>query len=101
MPDACAGIGYIFIVIQVNFFLLESSDESFSIPVLPRPALSGLRKSQHHAAWELRDKHLKDIAPLDRCDESLARFGRMPVPTVSRLESGSNVDWVSTLGRFA
>jgi hypothetical protein len=36
MTDAIFRLGYILIVIEVDFFLLEGSDESFGIPVLPR-----------------------------------------------------------------
>ncbi len=36
MPDAISRLGDALIVIEVNFFLFEGADESFSIPVLPR-----------------------------------------------------------------
>ena len=37
MTDAIFRLGYILIVIEVDFFLLEGSDESFgNLPVLPR-----------------------------------------------------------------
>ena len=48
MPDACSRLGYILIVIEVNFFLLEGSDQAFRISVLPRDRLSVLMKSQSH-----------------------------------------------------
>ena len=32
MPDAGSRLGYIFVVIQIDLFLLEGSDKSFSIP---------------------------------------------------------------------
>ena len=38
----------VLIVIEVNFFLLEGADKSFSISVLPRPPLCVLMKSQSH-----------------------------------------------------
>ena len=38
MPDAISRLGDALIVIEVNFFLFEGADESFSIPVLPRPS---------------------------------------------------------------
>ena len=37
-------------------------------------------------------KHLKDIERLDRCDESLARFGATPVVAASRSKIASTVD---------
>ena len=36
MPDGISSLGDILIGIDVNFFLLERADESFSISVLPR-----------------------------------------------------------------
>ena len=35
MPDAIASLGYILIVIEVDFFFLEDSDQAFCISVLP------------------------------------------------------------------
>ena len=40
-PDALSSFGNILVVIEVNFFFLESSDESFSIPILPRTPSPG------------------------------------------------------------
>ena len=37
MTDTFSHLGNVLIVIEVNFFLLEGADESFSIPVLPKP----------------------------------------------------------------
>lgn len=64
MPDACADIGYILIIIEMNFFLFESSDEPFSIPVSPTDTLYALRKSQCRAVLALRYRHLKGLNPL-------------------------------------
>jgi hypothetical protein len=36
MPDAISSLGDVLIVIEMNFFLFERADESFSISVLPR-----------------------------------------------------------------
>ncbi len=36
MIDAFSRLMDVFIVIEVDFFLLQGSDKSFSIPVLPR-----------------------------------------------------------------
>ena len=41
MPDAISSLGDILIVIDVNFFLLEGADESFSISILPRASSLG------------------------------------------------------------
>ena len=36
MPDTLSGFMDVVIVVEMNFFLLESADKSFRIPVLPR-----------------------------------------------------------------
>ena len=41
MPDVISRLGDVLIVIDVNFFLFERADESFSISVLPRPSATG------------------------------------------------------------
>ena len=41
MPDALSRLGDALIVIDVNFFLFERADESFSISVLPRASSWG------------------------------------------------------------
>ena len=38
ISDAISRLGDALILIDVNFFLFERADESFSISVLPRPA---------------------------------------------------------------
>ena len=37
MPDTISRFVDVLIVVEMNFFLLESSDESFGISILPRP----------------------------------------------------------------
>ena len=37
MTDTLSRFVDVLIVVEMNFFLLESSDESFSISILPRP----------------------------------------------------------------
>ena len=60
----------VLIIIEVDIFLLESSDEAFGIPVLQgRPRVRP--KSQRHAASAVRYSPLKDTARLDRNDGSL------------------------------
>ena len=41
MPDAISSLGDILIVIDVNFFFLESANESFGISILPRASSLG------------------------------------------------------------
>ena len=41
MPDAGSRFVDVLIVIEVNFFLLEGADKSFSISVLPRTPAAG------------------------------------------------------------
>ena len=41
MTDAISRLHDILVVVEVNFFLLERADESFSIPVLPRTPATG------------------------------------------------------------
>ena len=41
MSDAISRLGDALIVIDVNFFLFERADESFSISVLPRSSATG------------------------------------------------------------
>ncbi len=41
MSDAISRLGDALIVIDVNFFLFERADESFSISVLPRASATG------------------------------------------------------------
>ena len=38
MPDPCSGLSNILIVIEVDFFLFEGSDEALGVSVLPRTA---------------------------------------------------------------
>ena len=48
MSNAFSSLGYILVVIEVNFFLLECADESFSIPVLPRTPATCYRNLNTH-----------------------------------------------------
>jgi hypothetical protein len=41
MPKADSPFGYIFVVIEIDLFRLERTDESLSISVLPRPSATG------------------------------------------------------------
>ena len=41
IPDAISRLGDALIVIEVNFFLFEGANESFSVPVLPRASTVG------------------------------------------------------------
>ena len=41
MPDAISRLGDALILIEVNFFLFERADESFSVSVLPGPSAVG------------------------------------------------------------
>ena len=56
MSDAISRLGDALIVIEVNFFLFEGADESFSVSVLPRPSSVG-------------DGNLNAVF-LERCDVS-------------------------------
>ena len=80
MPDAISRLGDALIVIEMNFFLFERADESFSIPVLPRA--SSLSDGNLNAMSLERFEHLKDTARLDPNDESQGRCGRMPLRAV-------------------
>ena len=92
MPDAFSSLGNILVVIEVNFFRLESADGVFQHTRSPKDIRDVLLKSQYPAAGVSRDKHLKDIEPLDRYGGSPGRFGGVPVVAVSRSAVGSGVD---------
>ena len=92
MTDTLSRFVDVLIVVEMNLFRLESSDEAFSIPVLPRTPANLLQKSQCYDAAALRHSGLKDIEHLDQSDGSLGRFDLTPLVAGSTSEIASNAD---------